>query len=74
MPSRVNELFLVLQGRNPSREEMRVFMLFSDGEPVLVAAAGISIGTASYPGGQAEARQNPNLWWKELLTLGLKMS
>lgn len=47
-----------------------MLMLFSDEEPVLLTAAGIAVGTASHP----EGRQNPNLRWKDLQTLGIKMS
>ena len=37
-------------GRIPSRKEMRMLLFFSDGEPVLLAAAGTSAGTVSYWG------------------------
>lgn len=50
---------------------MRVLLLFSNGEPVLCAAAGISVGTASHP----EGRQRPDLWQRDLedeMTLGIK--
>ena len=56
---------------------MRMLLFFSDGEPVLLAAAGTSAGTVSYwgaGGGHSKARQNPNLRWKELLALGIKMT
>lgn len=44
-----------MEGRNHTRKEMRVPLLFSNGEPVLFAAAGISVGTVSRP----EGRQKP---------------
>ena len=61
---------------------MRMLLFFSDGEPVLLAAAGTSAGTVSYwavgagvvGGGYSKGRQNPNLRWKELLALGIKMT
>lgn len=47
-----------------------MLMLFSGEEPVLLAAAGVAVGTASHP----EGRQNPNLWWKDLQALRITMS
>lgn len=49
---------------------MRVHVLFSDGEPVLLTAAGVSVGRARCP----EGGQNPHLRWDDPQTLGIEMS